>query len=340
MYGAERVMLDLCVECQAIGASVMIGSIGVPGCGEKDVERAARERGIPVSAVRMAPGPSLRGLKDLVALAREYHADVIHAHGYKPDILFGLLPRRLRRAPLVITVHGYTSVSWFDRVALYSALDLMALRRADAVVLVHDGMRRQPGLWSLPRSSCRVIENGIPARERTEVAWVPDADLAKACEGRWPIIGAVGRLSAEKSFDVLLRASAEVLNRHPSGLLLILGDGPERESLKRTASRLGLSDRILLPGYLEAMQAELPIVATRVGGVPEVLDHGGVGLLVEPGNVRELTEAIHRCIVDRELARKLASAAHARAELRFSSRVMAERYLAVYQELVYAGRLQ
>lgn len=361
VYGAESVILDLCTELRGMGQLPVIASIGDTHCDEKPIERAARERGFEIRAVRMEPGPNPRGAFTLLRLAKDEGADVIHTHGYKSNILLSFLPKRWRFAPLVMTVHGYTDVTMLDRMALYNRLDRLALRRADRVVLVHQGMAAKSGLSRPYDPRWRVIENGIHTGNPSESTGDLDPQILRLCEGRSLVIGAVGRLSREKGFDILVRAAAETLRRDERAVLLILGEGAERPALERLSARLGVADRVLMPGYrsrakdyfplfhlfvlpslteglpitlLEAMHAGVPIVATRVGGVADVLDHGRGGVLVQPGDSRVLAEAIRRCVDDRAFASGLAEHSKIRSSAWFSSQAMAQRYLELYREVV------
>jgi glycosyltransferase involved in cell wall biosynthesis len=363
-YGAERVLIELAAEQQALDHTPIIASIGSPGCDEKPVERVARERGVAVRAIRMAPGLNLRGALQLARHVHDEAADIIHSHGYKGDILLGLLPKRLRSIPLVATLHGYTDVGGLNRISLYHRVDRLALRRADRVVLVHRGMLASRGLNRLHDPRWRIIENGIPQLSRTS-AVAPladlDPDIVRFCQNGAVVIGAIGRLSQEKGFDVMIRAIGDIVRERDHVVAVILGEGSQRPMLEGIARNLGLGKRLLMPGYrsnaedylslfdvlvlpslteglpivlLEAMQAAVPIVATRVGGVPDVLDQGQGGLLVEPGNSTALAKAIRTCLDDEGLASQLADHSRAAASSRFSSRAMALRYLELYNEVV------
>jgi glycosyltransferase involved in cell wall biosynthesis len=353
------VLLDLCAELRALGQDSLIASIGDGSSGEKPLERAARGRGVDVRPVRMAPGPNPFGALRLTSLARAADVDIIHSHGYKGDILLGFLPRQLRPVPVIATVHGYTDLDWSSRMAWYRLVDRHALQRLDCVVLVHGGMREAVGLDRMEPGRVRVIENGIQVRE-IESAAALDRDIVAFCRQRSVVIGAIGRLSPEKGFDVLLRAAALVLPSLPGAGLVILGEGPERRRLDALVCDLGLAGRVLLPGYqaearsylrlfhvfalpslteglpitlLEAMAAGVAIVATRVGGVPHALDQGRGGTLVGPNDAGTLAEAILGVLSNPEAAAPLAAHARAQVPARFSSQAMAARYLELYQQL-------
>ena len=171
-------------------------------------------------------------------------------------------------------------------------------------------------------------------------------------------MGAIGRLSPEKGFNYLIEAIHKI--NSSSIKLVIIGDGPERENLERLINKFGMKGKILLPGYmpeafkylpffnvfvlpslteglpitlLEAMQAGIPIIATRAGGVPETLNDGEAGIIVEPGDSKPLEKAIRLLCKDKEHARRLAGKAKEIAKTRYSSREMALRYYEVYKSL-------
>jgi len=243
-----------------------------------------------------------------------------------------------------------------DRMRLYKWLDLRALRRFDRVILVHDGMKAIPGIDRIDERRLRVIENGLANSSPGETAAL-DSRVLAFCQGS-VVVGAIGRLSPEKGFDRLIDAFARLLRFGVDAKLVVLGEGPERAALERTIVEKGLTGRVLMPGFvdgarhlplfstfvlsssaeglpislLEAMRARVPIVATRVGGVPSVLGEA-YGLLVEPNDVEALTTAIRRAVTDKSLASRLVNAAESRVRA-FTSVRMAARYLDEYSELV------
>src|SRR2546421_6206918 len=165
-----------------------------------------------------------------------------------------------------------------------------------------------------------------------------------------PLVGTISILRPEKALDVLVRAAAELAPRFPGLQVLIAGDGWERPAIASLISSLGLDDTVKLIGFrrdvpdllpafdvavscstwegsplaiLESMDAARPIVASRVGGIPDMVEDGVHGILTRPGDERELADAIARLLEDRELAERLGAAARARrrAELTIDATV-------------------
>jgi glycosyltransferase involved in cell wall biosynthesis len=174
-------------------------------------------------------------------------------------------------------------------------------------------------------------------------------------------LGAAGRLSREKGFAFLLEALAGLVTEGHDLRLVILGEGGLRQALEQQVKALGLGERVLLPGYvadagrylpsfdlfvlpslteglpmvlLEAMSVGLPTVASRVGGIPVVLDQGRAGLLVEPRDVDSLKAGIRAIIKDPCGADQRSSVASDRVRTVYSSPAMARHYFDVYRQLV------
>ena len=316
LYGAEMVLLNLAAGQRDMGYRPVIASIGCRGEGKKPLETEGENRGIEVVPFRFRNGPNLLGAWEIIRKARAQKTDILHAHGYKADILLGFMPGKLRRLPVVCTVHGWTATEPFSRISLYEWLDGLSLLRMDAVCPVNEAMRGHPRFKGLRPDRVHVVRNGIPMLD--EGRPMPDDEITGFCRLGFTV-ASIGRLSQEKGYGFLLEAFSFLRNRGMDARLLILGEGPERPHLEETVRRLGLSDRVLLPGYrkdawrylafchafvlsslteglpitlLEAMQAGAPVVATAVGGMPELIRAGDTGSIVPPGSSKALAESI------------------------------------------------
>ena len=128
LYGAEVMLLNLMGEQVALGLTPILVSIGDPGVAEKPLEAEAKRRGLRVEMFRMRPGPNILGAFEIMRFARGERAELLHSHGYKGNILFGFLPRFVRRMPMVTTLHGWTWSGGMTRMLLYEWLDSQSPR--------------------------------------------------------------------------------------------------------------------------------------------------------------------------------------------------------------------
>lgn len=351
VYGAEIMLLGLMAEQVGHGDEPLLASIGIPGTYQKPLEVEARQRGLQVEPMRMCPGPNLAGALRIARYARRQRCRLIHTHGYKANILMGFLPRAFRGMPVVATLHGWTCTGGWNRMRLYEWADSVSLRFMDRVIAVDGAMAAKVALKGLV-----VVPNGIACP-----GWFdePDVDIVSFCS-QGTVFGTIGRLSPEKGQANLLEALALVAPSFPELRLLVIGDGGLRRVLEEKAGSLGLAGRVMFAGYrkdasrylgylkgfvlssfteglpmvlLEAMQAGVPIVASAVGGIPQLLEGGEAGVLVPEGQPQSLAQGMRSLLEDPQLAARLASRAR-EAVKRHGASEMARRYRAVYREVV------
>ena len=361
LYGAERMLLALVAEQLRQGLVPMILSAGEPGIDAKPLEAEARRLGLPVTVWRMRPGLNLREARRIAAWSREGGYRVLHAHGYKFNILLALLPRRVRGrdSVLVATLHGYVKPPFASWLWAYERLDRLALRRADAVVIVAEGIRQL-----LPRAirgdarRCVHIPNGIEA-DLPEPRDLPSPIAAFVGRHRVNMV-AVGRLSREKGLEDLVEAVAAHRDELEDVGFTLLGEGPLRAGLEARIAAQGLQDRFLLPGYLdqvahvlgqfdalvlpswteglpitvlEALRGGCPVIATTVGELPVLLRGCPSATLVPPHDPAQLASAIARYANTMPGSAAVAvSREHFLA--RYVASTMAERYRDLYAEIL------
>ena len=283
--------------------------------------------------------------RDLAALIRALGPDVVHSHGSRVDVVDGETIRRLG-VPTVSTVHGWTGGSIRNR--LYEYLHRRSLRHFDAVIAVSEPIARglvssgvsSDRVHTLPNAFTPIAESLSRADARGELRLAPSAHVA----------GWVGRLSREKGIDVFVDAMPR-LAADSTVVGCVVGDGPERE---REAARAGPSIvwKGVLPAagrflaafdvfvqssrtegtpmaLLEAMSAEVPIVATRVGGVPDVVSENEA-LLVPSEDPAALATAIASVLADPESAAARARLAKRRLSTAFGADAWLDRHEEIY----------
>ena len=303
----------------------------------------------------ISPWRDAAGLVELVRLLRRERPDIMHASSSKAGVL-GRLAAAIAGVPIrIFTVHGwaFTAHSGLSS-RLYRWADRL-VRPLTTVTICVSAQERAAGLAA---GTC-VAERTIVIPNAIDVESAPQATHAR----EKPLLLSVGRLKAPKDFPTLARA----LDRLPSDSFeaLIVGDGPERPSLEEEIERLGLGELVRLAGerrdvpellagadvfvlssssegmpmsVLEAMAAGLPVVASRVGGVPELVVDGETGLLVAPGDVEELAAALERLIADTELRQRLGAAGRARARQEFDPDSFRRAHVELYsRELTKRG---
>ena len=352
--GAEKMVVHLCLALRRIGIQTgVVSFFNVPG---SQLERALKSNGVPVWSLGKHIGPDLTTIVNLRKLFLALQPEVIHTHlsalryAIAGTIGIAHCPRIVHTIHRVATRDSAFGLRWLQR---------WCLRRSFAVVAVSEEVARSCAR-AYVKPPVSVIPNGIPdhgvlpgytrARTRQALRIPPDSFLF-CC---------VANLRAVKNHKTLLNAFAR-LARETGAHLLLAGDGELRSGLEALSRALKIeeqthflgerdditeiltaSDAFVLPSasegtplsVLEAMRAGLPVIATLVGGLPELVRDGSEGLLVPAGNIQALQDAMARMISDGDIRRSMARAAKQRAVARFDSSVMARSYLSIYERRI------
>jgi glycosyltransferase involved in cell wall biosynthesis len=316
----------------------------------------ARARGLKVHVIEDAPGVSKELVGRVVGLIDELGIDVLHTSEFRSNIL-ALICRRHRRMVLISTIHGWIANDVKGRI--YRLADKFALRGFDAVICVSQTTRSLVPRWWLSDSRTHVLPNALV----TGVYGAETLSLARRAPdvSRGAVLLNVGRLSPEKGQDLLLRAVAELSAGYPGLRLRFAGIGPGESDLRALARTLQIEDRVEFLGYvndmprlyrdidvvvqssltegmpnviLEAAFLRVPIVATRVGGTAEVIEHARSGWLIKPGSVAELVGGIRRFLEQPQEFVGMGRAAHDRIRASFSFDARTQRLMAIYESVV------
>lgn len=326
--------------------------------GFSELRRRAAEKNCPLIEIDDAGPLSLvSSLKALADVCRRYDVQIWHGHDYKTNLL-GVLLRPLFKFHLVTTVHGW--VQQTVKTPFYYAIDRWTLPHHDKVVAVSHDLFDRCLRAGVRRKQLHLIENAIDTDEFQRTC--PPAAMPSRSglpSGRL-VIGAAGRLSEEKGFDLLITAFVELVKDGNDLELWIAGEGPEREHLATQIANTGCAERIRLLGFqsnpkdffgaldifclssrreglpnvvLEAMSMQIPVVATKCGGISAFCRDGHDMLTVPPGEVQPLADAVRTLLRDPDRRTALGFAGRQRVESDCSFRQRMERIIAVYDSL-------
>ncbi|MEA2397786.1 MAG: hypothetical protein QOK25_1342 [Thermoleophilaceae bacterium] len=291
----------------------------------------------------------------LVRLMRRERIDVVHSHKFGSNVWAAALSP-LARVP-VLVAHEHTWSFEGQPVRRFLDRELIA-RSSDAFVAVsREDRRRMIEVERIAPDKVTFVPNGIDA--------LPAGDGERVrrelgIETGAPVAGAVAVLRPQKALDVLVRALAAILPTVPDLRVVIAGEGPQRAALRALAAELGVERSLILLGHrsdvpdllaafdlavssssfegsplalMEYMDAALPVVATRVGGVPDLIDDGVHGLLVEPGDAGSLARAMGVLLRDPGRAREMGARGRERRRSEFDLDGTVRRLEALYEEL-------
>ena len=350
--GTERLVVEIVRYLRANAIDSIVCCLDNEGAWAQEV----RDLGIPVVALQRKPGfkPSLG--RSIARLARQHQVDVVHCHHYS-SFVYGQLSASLWSGPpVVFTEHGRLSDAPPSRKR--RLVNPVIGWLPAAIYAVSEDLREHMVAEGFPRSRVTVIHNGIdpgPQISATERA-AARAVLGLASEA--PVVGTVGRLDPVKDFVTLIRGFATFSRELPHARLVIVGEGTERTALETAARESGCDHRILFTGHrqdvrallpafdlfvnssihegisltiLEAMAAGIPVVATTVGGNPEIVTED-TGVLVSPRSPSCIAKALVDLARDEATRQRLAQAGRTRVETCFSAERMLGEYLDSYEQ--------
>jgi len=353
-FGAENVLVTLSSELKKTeGFNVIGGVIRNQHNPHIEVAEECSRREI-ISQIFPCKGKiDFHAIRLIRKFIKKNNIQIVHSHGYKSNLLS-------RCATLGLSVGNVaTCHNWLgddSKMKFYAALDRLILKGFDSIITVSDEV------------SQKVLESGISARKVRSIRNGLDLDIFCATkeyrnirEGlqipvKNKVIGTVGRLSQEKGHRLLLDVGNRIIKQYPDVTFLIIGDGPLRGELQKefnsspfifTGLRndlpalYSIMDIFVLPSLteglpmvlLEAMASRLPVIASRVGSIPDVIQDKKTGFLVSPGGSEEIKKAILYCIENYEEAKDIGNKGFERVNANFSSAQMAREYAKVYHAI-------
>ena len=354
--GVEKLVYDMIEAAAQYDIEPIVCCLDHLGLKGEDLKR----KSFKVFDLNRQEGIDLKVIKKIKTILREECPDIVHAHQYTPYFYTVLSVLPFHRSRIIFTEHG----RFFpDRVSIRRAIFNQAAKFfTDAIIGVCEFSKRSLIKYEkLPANKIKVIYNGVKPEEFSIDI---DTELKKRSLGLNPnekIIGTAGRLCKEKNYPMLIRAFGDIKMRLKETRLLIVGDGALRDELKNLAHNTNVEDDILFLGerrdiselmkvfdvfvlpsdleaaslvLLEAMASGIPVVATNVGGNPELIIDGVTGLLVPSNDHKRFSENVIRILQDPVMAKKIGRAGRESVVERFGFNKMITEYVNVYKNLI------
>lgn len=328
-----------------------------------DFSEDAAKMGIPIEVIES--GNPIVGIRELKRRLEGEQVDIIHCHGARGNLMGNLIKKHLG-APVVTTVHSDYRLDYLGRPVArlsYGTTNMVALRRVNFYIGVSDPMTDILIERGFPADRIYTIYNGIDFK--TPIHTVPKEEFLKSVGMKWEpddvIAGIAVRLSPVKDVPTLLRAMKIATQQNPHLKLLIGGDGEDRQKLENMTKELGLSDKVCFAGWLndvnsfynaidinlltsisetfpysltEGTRMHRATIASRVGGVPVLIDDGVNGLIFQPGNEHQLAEHLLTLAGDSELRHTFGERIYEKASREFSIDRMVEHQLEIYESIL------
>ncbi len=359
MGGIATVVFSLLEEQSRSGNPILLA------LDDSTLAEIARRKGYRTDVFRASPLAAPVAFYRVVRLLQREHVALIHTHSVLAHIFGYFIKRWMRKVSFLMHVHAsiqrelVSQENMFLKRKLYAYAISVAFRSCDALIANSDAVRRDLIERGVSAGKISVIHNGVDVEKIRLAANSPEAPRSLSERfGENRIIGTIGRFTPIKNQKLLLLAARTIVKQHPDVLFVLVGDGKERGRLEQMGRELGLEDKLIFTGWLnspypilsrmdilvlpslweglgvtilEAMALGKPVVATRVGGIPEVVGDGETGLLVPSDDEEALASALHKLLSDPELAQDMGHRGKAVVEKRFPSTRTAREVEEVYE---------
>lgn len=356
--GAEQVICSLVENLNQSGYQVSILCIEnhIGPFGEN-----LMAKGFSVTSLERQPGFDFSLVQKIRKHIIKQNIDILHCHQYTPYV-YGVLGALFTKCKVIFTEHGrfYPDLRKFKRIMINPVLSfftsrITAISKATAKALVH--------FENFNEKKIDVIYNGMNSDRFFKTDQTPGALIEGIQKGAF-VLGTVARLDSIKNQKIMIQALKQVREKYDKVILLMVGDGPERENLEQLARDLGLESHVIFTGFrqdtplfynimdafllisfsegtamtlLEAMACGLPCIVSDVGGNPEIVVHNQTGLVIPSDDIHSLTKAITRLIESKDLREMYGTAGKNRFNSEFSIKNMIEKFEKLYEDVLTRG---
>ena len=328
-----------------------------------EFSESAQRMGIPIDVIES--GNPVKGLRELKKLIGSEKIDIIHCHGARGNLMGNLIKKHLK-APVVTTVHSDYRLDYLGRPVArlsYGTTNMVALRRVNYYIGVSDPMTDILIDRDFPADRIYTIYNGIDFK--TPIHTTTREEFFASCGLNYEkgdvVAGIAARLSPVKDIPTLLKAMKIACAQNPHLKLVIAGDGEDSKKLQELSASLGISDKVCFAGWVndinsfyhaidinlltslsetfpyaltEGVRMKCATIASRVGGVPVLIDDGKNGLIFTPGDEQQLAEHLIALAGDHALRTKMGNELYEKASRQFSIDRMVEHQLEIYESIL------
>ena len=337
-----------------------------PGGALIDQVREADLGFFPINHFRqkISPFHDLLALWELTRLMGQRKYDIVHTHNSKAGFI-GRLAAKISKVSVIIhTIHGFAFHEYEKppRRVLFILLERFAARFSDRLITVSEPLKEWGLRLNIGKPNKYVtIHDGIEIEKFKANINIDEKKKELGIKPGEKVVGVVAKLWEGKGHETILEAAPQVIKEIPDVKFLFVGEGYLRNKLEKQVRKMGLSDRVIFTGFrtdipeitatfdiallvslfegmgrvlLEAMVLGKPVVATKVGGIVDVVRDGETGILVPPGDADTLAKAVITLLKDRELAQRMGEAGKRRIDERFTAKRMVEKISEVYKKLI------
>jgi glycosyltransferase involved in cell wall biosynthesis len=355
--GAENVVLELSKEMTKAGFWVTIGILENKNNLHMELAERARAEGIEVQIFPCKGRFDTKTISSIRSFINSEQPNIMHSHGYKSNFyawraLSGL------NIPWIVTNHGKR---FGMKLSIYNWLNIFFMGRADKVIAVSKDIADEMMKKAIPSAKILVIDNGIDLQKFEHKTSNNDLRKSLGLNGNHKFIGTVASLTEEKGHVYLIEGARQVIDKYAECCFLIVGEGNQRHFLEEKISAFGLKGKMIFTGsrkdvpqilpmldafilpslkeglpmaLLEAMAVKVPVIATKVGAIPNVIEDGINGILIPPKNSDAIADAINRMLSNRYSAKEMANRGFEKVRDHYSADIMARKYLAIYKDLL------